>query len=402
MTLPAQDLRFPSIRGFNIWYQIGSGGFSKVFVASSGRSPGQGDQAAVKLVFLSPPNNPALGNVQVASSEDVKLLKKEVQVHRTMKHPYVLEFIDSLLVDHRRSADVAEVDGAVVPGLYMLLELAVGGDLFDKIAPDVGVSDQLGQWYFSQLISGLETSRSLISDCVPFTSTKGKNAFSPADAGVYRMSLPRYALGRANTIEPGIRGICERRAAEVRSLDTDIGRAVRPTQITRSELGRELTRGLRQTGHMDLVNPPLSQPTRAANASQFRSQYAASQMSQMTSQFMRATGMVAEQSDGTFIDHRQLNKFSLHLPQDEAANRILQCVVQLVDQRNLQVDQTIKLQVRDSRKQWMRGEIRILDGAYGEESTLVEVVKTGGDPLEWRRFFWKLTKMADLHTYIVK
>ncbi|KAJ9125045.1 hypothetical protein QFC24_002979 [Naganishia onofrii] len=87
--------------------------------------------------------------------------------------------------------------------------------------------------------------------------------------------------------------------------------------------------------------------------------------------------MLAEQSDGSFIDHRHLNKFHLRLPQDEAARRIVQCIVQLVDPNNLQVDQTIRLQVRDKRKQWMRGEIRILDGAYGEESTLVEVVKTG-------------------------
>lgn len=85
----------------------------------------------------------------------------------------------------------------------------------------------------------------------------------------------------------------------------------------------------------------------------------------------------AEQSDGSFIDHRQLNKFHLRLAQDEAARRILQCIVQMVDDNNLQVDQTIRLQVRDKRKQWMRGEIRILDGAYGEETTLVEVVKTG-------------------------
>lgn len=48
-----------------------------------------------------------------------------------MKHPYVLEFIDSLLVE--RKHQVMQQEDQVVPGLYMLLELAVGGDLFDKI-----------------------------------------------------------------------------------------------------------------------------------------------------------------------------------------------------------------------------------------------------------------------------
>lgn len=110
--------------------------------------------------------------MQVASEEDIKLLKKEVQVHRTMKHGNVLEFMDSLLVDQRHQG----LENAV-PGLYMLLELAGGGDLFDKIgeslprtpslqqlsdsfptAPDVGVSDDLAKFYFTQLVSGLVSS----------------------------------------------------------------------------------------------------------------------------------------------------------------------------------------------------------------------------------------------------
>ena len=97
----------------------------RVFSAANGEL---GKVAAIKLVFLTQPNNPALGPVQVASEEDIKLLKKEVQVHRTMKHVNVLEFMDSLLVDQRQKG----LEHAV-PGLYMLLEFAAGGDLFDKI-----------------------------------------------------------------------------------------------------------------------------------------------------------------------------------------------------------------------------------------------------------------------------
>ncbi|KAJ9104577.1 hypothetical protein QFC21_002075 [Naganishia friedmannii] len=490
MTLSSQNqLKFPTVRGYNIWYQIGSGGFSKVFVASTGRSPAQGSQAAVKLVFLSSPGTahlPALGPVQVASPDEVKLLKKEVQVHRTMKHPYVLEFIDSLLVDKQQQRTAMEED-EVVPGLYMLLELAVGGDLFDKIAPDVGISDQLGQWYFSQLISGLSyihgkgichrdlkpenlllgadgnlkvsdfglcavykhqgKERLLSGRCgslpyvAPELNTSGGYQAEPVDmwgAGVVLFTLlvgntpwdeptlsspefEAFVSGELLKYDPwtrispepleillGLLAVNPKERLTIQQISnhpwmlSTHGPEYRPTQISRSELGRELTRGLRESGHMDLVNPPLSQPTRAANASQYRSQYNSQYGSQMTSQFMQTTGMVAEQSDGSFIDHRQLNKFHLRLAQDEAARRIVQCIVQMVDENNLQIDQTIRLQVRDKRKQWMRGEIRILDGAYGEESTLVEVVKTGGDPLEWRRFFWELTGMAGLTPYLVK
>ena len=71
--------------------------------------------AACKVVnlFISP----SLGY----GTPNVKELQKEVQVHKSLKHAYILEFLHSEVVE------------SGVPGLYMLLELAVGGDLFDKI-----------------------------------------------------------------------------------------------------------------------------------------------------------------------------------------------------------------------------------------------------------------------------
>jgi serine/threonine-protein kinase Chk1 len=44
-----------------------------------------------------------------------------------MKHDYILEFLYAEIVDKDKEGD------GWVPGLYMLLELAAGGDLFDKI-----------------------------------------------------------------------------------------------------------------------------------------------------------------------------------------------------------------------------------------------------------------------------
>lgn len=57
---------------------------------------------------------------------DLKSLQKEVQVHRSLKHVHILEFMDSLLVK-------PDNDGHFYSGLYMLMELAQFGDLFDKI-----------------------------------------------------------------------------------------------------------------------------------------------------------------------------------------------------------------------------------------------------------------------------
>lgn len=58
---------------------------------------------------------------------NIKELQKEVQVHRSLQSPNILAFLHSEVVDLARERE------GYVPGLYMLLELAVGGDLFDKI-----------------------------------------------------------------------------------------------------------------------------------------------------------------------------------------------------------------------------------------------------------------------------
>jgi hypothetical protein len=44
-----------------------------------------------------------------------------------LKNQYILEFLHSEILDKDKEAE------GLVPGLYLLLELAVGGDLFDKI-----------------------------------------------------------------------------------------------------------------------------------------------------------------------------------------------------------------------------------------------------------------------------
>lgn len=55
-----------------------------------------------------------------------KTVEKEMRVHAALKHENVLEFLNAVVVDlkHKQS---------YIPGIYMLLEFAGGGDLFDKI-----------------------------------------------------------------------------------------------------------------------------------------------------------------------------------------------------------------------------------------------------------------------------
>jgi serine/threonine-protein kinase Chk1 len=100
------------------------------------------------------------------SDKERKTIEKEIRIHAALKHENVLQFI---------TASVVEPDGThiYVPGIYIMMELAAGGDLFDKIgmvafnifpgyvvltlyaAPDVGVGDDIAHFYFNQLLSGM-------------------------------------------------------------------------------------------------------------------------------------------------------------------------------------------------------------------------------------------------------
>lgn len=101
-----------------------------------------------------------------STEKERKTIDKEMRVHAALKHRHVLEFINAVVVEPKHKHQY-------VPGIYMLLELAAGGDLFDKIgewidlqrcrelkvwrwiAPDEGVGDQVAHYYFLQLIAGM-------------------------------------------------------------------------------------------------------------------------------------------------------------------------------------------------------------------------------------------------------
>lgn len=55
-----------------------------------------------------------------------KTLDKELRVQAALKHTNVIALIDKLVIE-------PETDPRFISGVYMLMELAHGGDLFDKI-----------------------------------------------------------------------------------------------------------------------------------------------------------------------------------------------------------------------------------------------------------------------------
>src|ERR1700722_6806790 len=61
-----------------------------------------------------------------STEKERKTIDKEMKVHAALKHVNVLEFLNAVVVELKHKQHY-------VPGIYMLLEFAAGGDLFDKI-----------------------------------------------------------------------------------------------------------------------------------------------------------------------------------------------------------------------------------------------------------------------------
>ncbi|OSX62299.1 hypothetical protein POSPLADRAFT_1046659 [Postia placenta MAD-698-R-SB12] len=121
--------------GYELYEQIGGGGFSTVWRAVHFEDK---RVAACKVVLLTPET----------TQQERKALDKEMRVHTNLKHSNILAFISAVKVE----PDVASI---YTPGLYMLLEIAAGGDLFDKIAPNIGIGEEMAHYYFLQMMSGL-------------------------------------------------------------------------------------------------------------------------------------------------------------------------------------------------------------------------------------------------------
>jgi len=78
----------------------------------------------------------------IKTKKDVDTVKKEVSFMKTLNgHPNILNMYD-VMEDKEK--------------LYLVLELAAGGDLFDKIVSLGGFNEEQARIYFKQLLNGLE------------------------------------------------------------------------------------------------------------------------------------------------------------------------------------------------------------------------------------------------------
>ncbi|KAG7086230.1 hypothetical protein E1B28_002201 [Marasmius oreades] len=129
-------MSFPKINGFQIYETLGGGGFSTVYKAVHVEDD---RVVACKVIPLT----------EQTTEKERKDAEKEMRIHSQLKHQHVLEFYNGAILEPRPPT-------RYIPGFYMMLELAAGGDFFDKIAPDVGVSDEVAHLYFNELLLGMQ------------------------------------------------------------------------------------------------------------------------------------------------------------------------------------------------------------------------------------------------------
>ncbi|XP_034193551.1 serine/threonine-protein kinase grp isoform X1 [Osmia lignaria lignaria] len=108
-----------------------------------GHTLGEGAYGEVKLVInKSSGEAVAMKMIDLAKHPDARqTVKKETTIHRTLSNPNIIQYFG------KRSEPSME---------YIFLEYASGGELFDRIEPDVGMPVWEAQKYFKQLISAVE------------------------------------------------------------------------------------------------------------------------------------------------------------------------------------------------------------------------------------------------------
>ncbi|GAA5886823.1 hypothetical protein JCM16303_005718 [Sporobolomyces ruberrimus] len=121
------------------------------YIASGGQSSIYRALHTAKQTFAALKVVPFPLQQQAELEAKAKQLVREMRIHETLKHKNILQLFGG---ETRQAVKVKHVEWPM--GLYMILDLADGGDLFDKIAPDVGVEEEIAHFFFRQLVSGLK------------------------------------------------------------------------------------------------------------------------------------------------------------------------------------------------------------------------------------------------------
>jgi serine/threonine protein kinase len=119
---------------YKILKKLGTGGFADVFLA---KNKTDGSMVALKIIVKNSDYD--------QDFED--FICAEISAMKNLHHPNILN-----LVDHNINAIYKKASGESYEVLYMALELANGGDLFDYVLQTSAFSEDMVRYYCHQLI----------------------------------------------------------------------------------------------------------------------------------------------------------------------------------------------------------------------------------------------------------
>uniref|UniRef100_A0A3Q3BSU0 Serine/threonine-protein kinase CHK1 n=1 Tax=Kryptolebias marmoratus TaxID=37003 RepID=A0A3Q3BSU0_KRYMA len=121
----------PFVQDWDLVQTLGEGAYGEVRLLVNRQTE---EAVAVKVINTS------------QSKECADNVKKEVCIHKLLNHPNIVRFFG-----HRKEG----------PSVYLFLEYCTGGELFDRIEPDVGMPEKDAHRFFQQLIAAVEYLHSL-------------------------------------------------------------------------------------------------------------------------------------------------------------------------------------------------------------------------------------------------
>uniref|UniRef100_A0A3P8VRM1 Serine/threonine-protein kinase CHK1 n=2 Tax=Cynoglossus semilaevis TaxID=244447 RepID=A0A3P8VRM1_CYNSE len=120
------SMAVPFVQGWDLVQTLGEGAYGEVRLLVNRQTE---EAVAVKVIDTS------------QAKECAENVKKEVCVHKMLNHSNIVRFFG-----HRKEG----------PTVYLFLEYCTGGELFDRIEPDVGMEEKDAHRFFQQLISAVE------------------------------------------------------------------------------------------------------------------------------------------------------------------------------------------------------------------------------------------------------
>jgi serine/threonine protein kinase len=119
---------------------LGKGAFAKVKL---GRDSETGALVAIKIMINQDGNH-------MEAKECITQIMNEVEKLAALKHPYVLNILETC-----KQGEMTKENGEVKQVIYVVLDLASGGELFDFLMEDGKFPQEIARYFFKQMIEGV-------------------------------------------------------------------------------------------------------------------------------------------------------------------------------------------------------------------------------------------------------